>query len=273
MNRLEAGRCDISNPYSGKSHAVSLIPGDVDGLVFWTKNIGPFMDNLGAIRRRGLSFVVHYTINNYPAALERSVPESGQSVELFRSLSRSYGGRAAVWRYDPVVDSDLTPPGWHLANFGRLAGALRGATDEVVVSFAQIYRKTRRNLDAAARGRDFVWNDPEPAAKQALLRELATIAADNDMRLTLCSQPELMVNGIGAASCIDGKRLSDVANHPIAAKIKGNRPGCLCSESRDIGAYDTCPMGCAYCYAVRDRAAARDNHRAHDPEATSLSGG
>jgi hypothetical protein len=273
MNRLAAGRCDVSNPYNGKTRSVSLRPGDMDGLVFWTKNIGPFMDPLREIHRRGLPFVVHYTINNYPAALERAVPGAGQSVGLFRSLSRSYGGRAAVWRYDPVVDSDLTPPGWHVANFATLAAALKGAADEVVVSFAQIYRKTRRNMDAAARGQGFAWGVPEPDAKQALAKDLAGIAADNNMRLTLCSQPALMVNGIGAARCIDGDRLSDVAGYPIAARIKGNRPGCLCSESRDIGAYDTCPMGCAYCYAVRDRGAAVANHRAHDPEAASLSGG
>ena len=271
MNRLDAGGCDVSNPYSGKTYTVSLRRADVDGLVFWTKNMGPFLQPLREIHRRGLPFVVHYTINGYPAALERSVPDSEQSVKLLKTLQNSFGARAVVWRYDPILESDLTPAEWHVANFGHLATALRGATDEVVVSFAQIYQKTRRNLDIAARHQGFAWADPDPGRKETLAKRLAGIAADNGMRLTLCSQPSLSVNGIGAAKCIDNDRLSDVANCRISAKTKGNRPGCLCSVSRDIGAYDSCPMGCAYCYAVRDRDAAQKNHAAHDFEARRLS--
>jgi hypothetical protein len=270
MNRLNEGRCDVTNPYGGKTYSVSLRRDDVDGLVFWTKNMGPFLDPLGEIYRCGLPFVVQYTINGYPAALERSVPDPKLSIDIVKSLSQSYGRRAVVWRYDPVVTSDSTPFEWHSANFGELAKDLRGATDEVVVSFAQIYRKTRNNLDAAARQHGFAWSDPDFDKKETLAKQLAGIAADNSMRLTICSQPELMVNGIGAAKCIDCDRLSDVADYPIAAKIKGNRPGCQCSESRDIGAYDSCPMGCVYCYAVRKRDAAQKNHRAHNAQAEGL---
>ncbi len=272
MNRLDAGSCEVSNPYNGVTYCVSLQRNDVDGLVFWTKNIGPFLHPLQEIHRRGLPFIVHYTINGYPAALEQSVPGTEQSVTLLRSLSKSFGARAIVWRYDPIIESDLTPPHWHLDNFSHLAGALRGATDEVVVSFAQIYQKTRRNLDAAARSQGFVWSDPALGKKETLAKRLAGIAADNGMRLTICSQPSLSVNEIEAAKCIDSDRLSDVANYRISAKIKGNRPGCLCSESRDIGAYDSCPMGCVYCYAVRNRDAAHKNHKAHDAEGARLSG-
>ncbi|MEH6545165.1 MAG: DUF1848 family protein [Sneathiella sp.] len=33
-------------------------------------------------------------------------------------------------------------------------------------------------------------------------------------------------------------------------KWQGNRAGCLCVASRDIGMYDTCAHGCVYCYSV-----------------------
>ncbi|MEE8444624.1 MAG: DUF1848 family protein, partial [Alphaproteobacteria bacterium] len=182
----------------------------------------------------------------------------------------AFGPRAAVWRYDPVLLSSLTPPAWHIENFSRLARALAGASDEVVVSFAQIYRKTRRNLMAAARAHDFTWRDPAPGEKLALAARLAEIAADHGMVLTLCTQPELEVPGVRAARCIDAGRLADVAGRPIAAKEKGNRPGCLCHASRDIGEYDTCPHGCVYCYAVQNRPLARRRQAAHDADGEFL---
>jgi DNA repair photolyase len=64
--------------------------------------------------------------------------------------------------------------------------------------------------------------------------------------------------------------LSDVAERPIAARESGNRPGCRCALSRDIGAYDTCPHGCVYCYAVTERDRTVANFRAHDPVADCL---
>ncbi|HXO03040.1 MAG TPA: DUF1848 family protein, partial [Stellaceae bacterium] len=85
------------------------------------------------------------------------------------------------------------------------------------------------------------------------------------------TQPDLIVPGIGEARCIDARRLSDVAEAPIAARESGNRPGCRCALSRDIGAYDTCPHGCVYCYAVADRDRALARYKAHDPDAETLS--
>jgi hypothetical protein len=187
-----------------------------------------------------------------------------------QALRSAFGPRAVVWRYDPVVISSLTPPEWHSRNFAALAQALRGAVDEVVVSFAHAYRKTARNLKAAARRHRFSWRDPEPEEKQALLKELAEIANGQAMRLTLCAQPEFLVPGVGEARCVDAGRLAQVAGTPISARRRGNRPGCRCNESRDIGAYDTCPHGCVYCYAVASRMAALRRFKAHDPAASIL---
>ena len=88
--------------------------------------------------------------------------------------------------------------------------------------------------------------------------------------VTACTQPDLVSDRIDAARCIDARRLSDVAGKPVTAREKGNRKGCACHESRDIGAYDTCPHGCIYCYAVGSPAAAKRRHAAHDAAAEML---
>lgn len=268
--RLAAGVARVANPYGGPPYEVPLKAPACDGFVFWTRNIAPFRPALAEVAALGLPFVVHYTITGYPRALEASVTDARRSADQVRWLAETYGMRAVVWRYDPVLVTSLTPPGWHTETFARLAGLLRGACDEVVLSFAQIYAKTRTNLDRAARRHGLTWTDPPPAEKAALLSALAAIAAQEGLKPTLCAQPELLGPGLTPARCIDAERLSDVAGRALVARTKGNRPGCLCAESRDIGAYDTCPHGCVYCYAVRRPALAKQNHRAHDPAAPML---
>lgn len=271
LARLAAGYCLTVNPYGGRIHRVDLTPRAVDGFVFWTRNIGPFREALEAMAAQGRPFVVQYTITALPKALEWSVAKPERSIELFRELDERWGRRVAVWRYDPIVATSLTPPSWHRETFARLATALKGATDEVVVSFAEPYRKTARNLDAAARAYGFTWRTLDPDEKRALLSELAAIAADHGMALTTCTQPALAdTPGVAPARCVDARRLSDIAGRLIATRTKGNRPGCLCAESRDIGDYDTCPHGCAYCYAVADPVKAKRRCRAHDPDAEFL---
>ena len=46
LNRLRAGYCKMVNPYGRQVYRVSLTPPDADGFIFWTKNLGPFLDAL-----------------------------------------------------------------------------------------------------------------------------------------------------------------------------------------------------------------------------------
>ena len=193
-----------------------------------------------------------------------------RAVALIEDLARRYGPRAAVWRYDPLLITSLTPPAWHRRTFTRLARAISGSVDEVVFSFAHIYAKTKANLTHAAGRHGFTWDDPPEAEKRALLADLAGIARGFGLHPTLCAQPEFLGPGIEPARCIDAARLSDLAGRPLGARTKGNRPGCLCAESRDIGAYDSCPHGCVYCYAVRKPGLAKRGYRAHDPDSPFL---
>lgn len=265
MNRLQAGYCKMVNPYSRQVYRVSLAPPDVDGFIFWTKNLGPFLRHLPDVRRRGFPFVVQYTITGYPRSLEQSVVEADQSVEHIRRVVAEFGPKSVVWRYDPILFSSETPWQFHLDMFARLARGLEGALDEVVVSFAHFYKKTKRNLELEGRRRGFAWEDPPDQAKQDLLRTLVEIAGAHGMQVAICSQNRYLTEGTRPARCVDAERLSAVAGRLIAAERRGNRPDCDCYASRDIGEYDTCPHGCVYCYAVQHQALAQQRYRHHDP--------
>jgi len=259
------------NPYNAHQHfKVSLKPEDVDGFIFWTKNVGPFMGILDLVRDRQQPFIVQHTINGYPRALESRVIDPDRSVALLHEVAEKYGPKVPVWRYDTIIFSTITPPDFHRRNFERLAAQLEGATDEVVVSFMQVYKKTLRNMDDAGEEHGFRWDDPPSKDKAALLADLAQMAAARGMRLTMCAQPEYLAEGVGIARCVDADRLQAIGGRRFKAVLQGGREACGCYKSKDIGDYDTCPHGCVYCYAVRDRDLALSRFRDHDPEGEYL---
>jgi len=265
MNRLRAGYCMVRNPYGGQAARVSLRREDADGFVFWTKDLRSFAGRLPEIRDRGYPFVIQYGINGFPKELEPRVPDAQESVRLLREIGGAFGRRVCVWRYDTVAISSLTPPDFHLRNFERLARALSGATDEVVISFLHPYKKTVRQMDNAARRLGFQWRDPPTEKKKSLAAALAQIAKSQNIQLSICAQREYLVPGATDAHCVDAERLSEVAGRKISAGSKGHRKTCGCHESRDIGEYDTCLHGCVYCYAVNDATLAAQRFRDHDP--------
>jgi DNA repair photolyase len=257
-------------PLFTKTSRFALDQDSVDGFVFWTRRLGTFMDILDRLADRGTPFVIQFTITDYPRALEPAVVDWRRGVEEIQEVARRHGPNVVVWRYDPVFISDLTPAAFHVEQVSRLAERLAGATDEMVVSFAQIYRKTRRNTDRAAEKHSFDWSDPLDDAKRRLLENLGKIATARGIRPSLCSQPDLLPLGYHAARCVDLNRLSEIAGVDSPGRSKGNRLICLCAGSRDIDAYDTCPHGCVYCYAVNSQDIAKTRLRAHDPATEML---
>ena len=205
----------------------------------------------------------------YSPSLEHNVVDWERSVETARALAERFGPRCVVWRYDTIIFSQETSFEFHLENFARIADALEGAVDEVVISFLQLYRKTTRNMDAMARECRNPWTDPSMEVKRELGKHLFDLAKQREILLTICSQPEIATVQ-PPSRCIDAGRLSDVAGFPIIARTAGNRPGCECAASRDIGDYDTCPHGCVYCYAVRSNDLAIQRFREHNPESEYL---
>ena len=140
----------------------------------------------------------------------------------------------------------------------------------VVLSFMQLYHKTKRNLNQMM-SEGNPWHDPDQSEKLQLAEELYNIAKTKGMDLKICSQPELITLQ-SAAKCIDSERLRDLGCTELAPRQKGNRESCECAQSRDIGAYDTCPHGCIYCYAVRNEAMAIKRFQKHNPESEYLFG-
>ncbi|MCC7494523.1 MAG: DUF1848 domain-containing protein [Fimbriimonadaceae bacterium] len=264
--RYQAGFCLVPNPFDSGLRRVALHAPEVQGFVFWTRNSAPFMPVLQRLRADGLPCVVQYSLTAYPRALESHGAAPERATALCREVVDCCGAGSLVWRYDPLLVTSLTPPAWHLANFARLAGALSGIADEVVVSFTHFYRKTSSQLRAGGLANGFTFEDPALEAKRELLLQLADLARQEGLRLTVCAQRELLCAGLDDAACIDLARLERLAGKSLLLPRRPHRDRCGCFASVDIGVYDTCPTGCLYCYANRSRAAAEKRRREHRPD-------
>lgn len=270
VNRLKAGHVVVPNAWNNRPFTVDLRPGSLSGLVLWTRNFRPFLHHMPTVDALGLPTVIQYTITGYPRGLDRFVPDTDQALDTIRMLAEARGPNAVVWRYDPVILSSLTPQSWHQDTFSRLATALKGAVNEVVVSFAHFYRKTLRNLGQAAERDQLDWHDPDDTTKKSMLADLLPIAQQNGMTLSLCAQRNLLVPGVRDAACIDPERLSRLAGDTVMPGLRSHRQTCGCTTSRDIGAYDTCPQGCVYCYANSTHSKARKAAQSHRPDQPGL---
>lgn len=273
IQRLRQGFCHIQNPRTHSMWRINLSPTNIDGIVFWTKNASPILPHLDEIKDMGLPFMFQFSLTAYSThlpALEPRVPTAFICIDAMHQLAEKYGPQVPVWRYDPIIFTNKTTEDFHLDNFRSLAAALAGATNCVVISFCQMYPKTKRNLTSAARQHNFRWEDPSPERKLALGQKLTKIAGDFGISLYLCSQGDLLGDSLPPASCVDAKRLSVIAGKTIKAELKPNRPACKCYKSTDIGAYQTCAHGCAYCYAVDNHERALANQQGHTTLNTSL---
>ena len=79
--------------------------------------------------------------------------------------------------------------------------------------------------------------------------------------------------GVAHGACIDGKFISEITGRRLdGKKDKGQRPACGCITSTDIGAYNTCPHGCIYCYANSNANTVRENYAIHNPRSPLIYG-
>jgi len=275
MNRIRAGYCRVANPVNRSAvTTVSLQPGDVDLIVFWSKDPAPLAPSLPELDSRGFRYCFLFTLNDYSKALEPCVPSRADRIATFRALARRIGGGRMVWRYDPIVLSRDLDVVFHKRIFSNLARALSGFTERVIISVVDFYGKTRRRLAEVERrtGDRFC---PEPfhtSGLEDLIGSLARTAGEHGMEIQSCAEDERLESlGVKPGKCIDDEWIRKVFGITVAhAKDPGQRALCGCVASKDIGAPDSCAHGCEYCYATRSHLVAVARHSGHDPAAPSL---
>jgi hypothetical protein len=270
MRRVREGHAGVVNPFGGKRYLVSLKPEDVSCFVFWSKDFTPFIEPLETLDRLGYRFYFNYTITALPDVFESHVNKDAAFKTLLY-LSEHYSPGHINWRFDPIVFSDIMDEAFYLDAFTRLAERLAGRVERCHFSFVCLYSKVKRNFQQMQESTGIRVLDPHPEEKIALADRLAAIAERHGIRMYSCCGEYLLSPSIQKAHCIDGAIIQQLFSPDgFAYKDKPTRQQCGCTESVDIGTYDTCPHGCVYCYANANKTVACRAFDAQEPDSAFL---
>jgi DNA repair photolyase len=245
---------------------INLSPSVVDCIVFWSKNPKRMLPKLKFLK--GYYYYFQYTITAYGQMLEPNVPSRQEAIEIFIHLSNMIGENRIIWRYDPVILTNEIDVSFHKSSFEQIAKQLSGKTNRCVISFVDLYKKTMRNMSSVSI-HDF------PVSKMIeTAKVLNSIASYYGFELVSCAEEiDLSQMGIKHGKCIDDKLIEEISGYSLnITKDKTQRAECGCVASVDVGAYNTCPHGCLYCYANYSLVDVQRNYSMHNPESPLLYG-
>ena len=266
INRVRAGFVDVRNPYY--AHQVSrykLSPDLVDFFVFCTKNPKPMILHLEELKNFGIYFFV--TITPYEKEVEGNVPDKQQVIESFIELSKILGRERVCWRYDPIFIDQKYSVSFHIREFRKMAEQLCSFTDRCIISFIDLYEKTKKKFPNA--------KEVSEQDQKFIAQAFARIGTETGIQIESCAeQLDLTAFGVKNGGCISRKVIERAAQIHLKKNIPINhlRKFCSCLPTHDIGSYNSCPHLCKYCYANYDESLVKKNFAHHNPNSTFLIG-
>ncbi len=286
ISRWKAGYIKWINPFNGKPLYVSFKNTRV--VVFWTKNAKPMMKYLDFLDENIPQYYFQYSLNDYDKeGFEAKVSSVESRIKIFKELSQRLGKKRVVWRFDPLILTDTISIEELLNRVKNIGDQLQDYTEKLVFSFVDIgiYRKVENNL----KRENVNYIEWTPHLMDKFAQGIYEINKEWGLELGTCSEKiDLDKYHIVHNKCIDDdlmidlysedKKLMDFLGVEIEQadlfgdgqisktrklKDKGQREDCGCIMAKDIGAYNTCPHECNYCYANASKEVAKKNYKLH----------
>lgn len=265
-NRVKEGYVLVRNPYD-PAHITEYVlnPEAVDVLSFCTKNPQPMLkriEELNAFRQ-----FWQVTVTPYGKDIEPYVPDKWQVLESIRELSDHVGKQCVFWRYDPIVINEKYTEAYHLQAFEKIASYLKGYVSSCVVSFVDLYGKTKQNFPEV--------HSVPYEVQLRLVEKMSVIAKENGIEIRLCCESaSLKMDNVYTDGCMSKEVLEKAFGFRlrVPSGLNRARKECTCLLGADIGVYGTCLHACRYCYANDDRQSVVSRFRKHDPSSPLLVG-
>ena len=264
-NRIDDGFVYVRNPYAkNQIYSYKLDPELIDCIIFCTKNPKPMFENLEKIDKFNQYW--HITITPYEKEIEPNVPPMNDVLESFKYLSKKLGKENVTLRYDPIFINEKYTLEKHIESFEYIINSLSGYTTEAIISFIDLYEKTKRNFPQA--------REVTKDERLKIGKEFARIGNENNIRIKTCVEgTELDKFGIDSSGCMTKEVIERAINKNLnIPKQKARNGECYCLLNNDIGEYNTCGHGCLYCYANSNKRLVKRNLKLHDPKSPILIG-
>ena len=264
-NRIDDGFVYVRNPYAkNQIYSYRLDPELIDCIIFCTKNPKPMFENLEKIDKFNQYW--HITITPYEKEIEPNVPPMNDVLESFKYLSKKLGKENVTLRYDPIFINEKYTLEKHIESFEYIINSLSGYTTEAIISFIDLYEKTKRNFPKA--------REVTKDERLKLGKEFAQIGKKNNITIKTCVEgSELDKFGIDSSGCMTKEVIERAINKNLnVPKQKARNGECYCLLNNDIGEYNTCDHGCLYCYANSNKRLVKRNLKLHDPKSPILIG-
>lgn len=295
IKRWEAGYIKWLNPFNNQPLYVALKNARV--VVFWTKNPKPMMKHLDWCDKNIPNYYFQFSLNDYDKEkYEAKVPSVESRIKTFKELSNKLGKQRVVWRYDPLILTDQIGIDELIKRIKNIGDEIYPFTTKLVFSFVDIaiYKKVESNLNKE----QVPYREWTLQLMDEFASKLYELNKNWNLQLGTCSEKiDLDKYGIVHNKCIDDDLMIDLFSHDaelmefLGVKIeaadlfsdgsviktrnlkdKGQREDCGCIMSKDIGAYNTCPHECNYCYANASKEIAKKNYQRYlsDKESDSI---
>lgn len=264
-NRIDEGFVYVRSPYAKNLiYSYKLDPKLIDCIIFCTKNPKPMFRNLDKISEFNQYW--HITITPYQKDVEPNVPPVDEVIESFKFLSQKLGKDNVSLRYDPIFINEKYTLEKHIESFEHIMKSLSNYTTEAIISFIDLYEKTKRNFPSAV--------EVEKNERETIGKEFAKIGKNYNINIKTCVEGnELNKFGIDSTGCMTKEVIERVINKNLKMNSQKARNGqCECLLNNDIGEYNTCNHGCLYCYANSNKNLVKRNLKRHNPKSPILIG-
>ena len=218
FQRLKEGYVYVRNPYYPKQITKYLLNEDVvDSLIFCSKNPQPMLSRISLLKPYHPYFFV--TITPYGQEIEPHVPTYQQVIQSFQELSRQLGSQSVALRYDPIFLNKYYTIEKHLECFEDILSQLSGYTQICIISFIDLYAKTKKNFPGI--------QEVSYENQKLIAKAMSEIAQKYHIQLKTCAEAiDLSAYGIQQDGCISrqvlknviGCDLKDIKTQPLRAQ-------------------------------------------------------
>jgi DNA repair photolyase len=267
MERLKDGYTVWTNPFNGHSQFISFK--NTRLIAFWSKNPEPLICHFDKLDQMCLNNILHFTLNDYEhECFEPHVPPLNKRIDTFIKISKRIGCDKIYWRFDPVIITEDLTVDRILQKIKTIGNEIAPYTGRLTISILANYPKVKRNMTK----KNVLVKEADLCERMYLYESISELCRGWGIEVFTCAEdPVFNQLGIRNGACLDIEKISssfsddaklmdfigsfsgdlfgDRENVKKKLKDPGQRKNCGCVISKDIGAYDTCPHYCLYCYA------------------------